>query len=74
LKNGGEVRLTAEVSSEYLKIEVINSGQIQKHQNGTQLGLKNIEQRLDLLYSNQATFSLTENAHQVIATIKIPLS
>ena len=74
LKNGGEVRLTTEVSSEYLKIEVINSGQIQKHQNGTQLGLKNIEQRLDLLYSNQATFSLTENDHRVIATIKIPLS
>lgn len=74
LKSGGKVVLTTEVTSEFLKIEVTNSGTIQKHENSTQLGLKNIEQRLDLLYSNQATFNLKEIENQVIATINIPMS
>ena len=74
LKSGGKVVLTTEVTSEFLKIEVTNSGTIKKHENSTQLGLKNIEQRLDLLYSNKATFNIKEMENQVIATIKIPLS
>lgn len=73
LKNGGVVYLSSEVSSEFLKIEVINTGTIQKHGNSTQLGIKNIRKRLELLYENQATFNLIEVENQVIATIKIPL-
>ncbi|WP_040278787.1 sensor histidine kinase [Psychroserpens damuponensis] len=74
LKSGGNVVLTTKVVSEFLIIEVINTGVINKPENSTQLGLKNIEQRLDLLYLKRATFSLTEIENQVIATIKIPLS
>ena len=42
-------------------------------QNSTQLGLKNIKQRLRLLYGNSASFSLREENEEVVATINIPL-
>ena len=73
LKSGGKVTLTTKVNEGFLEIEVINSGRIEYNQNGTQLGLKNIEKRLELLYANRATFNLNEVDNQVIATIKIPV-
>ena len=73
LKSGGKVTLTTKVNEDFLEIEVINSGRIEYNQNGTQLGLKNIEKRLELLYVNRATFNLNEVDNQVIATIKIPV-
>ena len=73
LKEGGEVKLLTNVDNDMLLIEVSNTGTLQCTENTTQVGLKNIEKRLELLYGAAATFKLEENNNKVIATIKIPL-
>ena len=74
LKEGGKVRLTTRINDRQLAIEVANTGILRPSENSTQLGLKNIKQRLKLLYGAAATFSLKEIENQVVATIKIPLA
>lgn len=74
LKEGGTIRLGTKVVNENLEIVVRNSGKLQIDSKSTQLGLKNIKQRLRLLYGNEATFSLDEDNGEVIAAIKIPLA
>ncbi len=73
LKDGGEVKLLTNVQDSKLLIEVANTGKLSTSDNTTQLGLKNIKQRLELLYGEAATFKLEEKDNQVVATIKIPL-
>lgn len=73
LKRGGEVNLNTIIKENQLQIEVSNTGNLTQNKKGTQLGLQNIERRLELLYGENATFSLIEIDHTVIATIKIPL-
>jgi len=55
-------------------IKVINTGSLQIAKDSTQLGLKNIKQRLKLLYGNEASFYIKEVDDEVVATINIPLS
>ena len=74
LKNGGKVSLSTLIKDSQLQIEVTNSGKLQKSESTTQLGLKNIKKRLELLYGQDATFTLEEKENQVFATIKMPLS
>ncbi|MDX6747589.1 histidine kinase [Polaribacter sp. PL03] len=74
LKNGGKVSLSTSIKDTQLQIEVTNSGSLQRSENSTQLGLKNIKKRLELLYGEAATFKLREIENQVVATIKIPLT
>ena len=74
LKNGGSIHLSTSIQEELLQIKVTNSGKLQQNAESTQLGLKNIAQRLALLYGDVATFSLKEIENEVIATIKIPLT
>lgn len=73
LKRGGKVNLNTIIKENQLQIEVSNTGNLTQNKKGTQLGLQNIERRLELLYGENATFSLIEIDHTVIATIKIPL-
>ena len=73
LKDGGTIKLVAKSDDENLEICVRNSGKLQIDSKSTQLGLKNIKQRLRLLYGNQASFSLDEIDGEVMAKIKIPL-
>lgn len=72
LKNGGLISLSTKVVNGELIIEVRNTGQLRLSKNSTKLGLKNIEQRLRLLYGQKAEFSLEEIAEEVVASIKIP--
>ena len=72
LKNGGVIGLTTSLTHEYLIIEVRNTGKLTMSENSTKLGLKNIQQRLRLLYGAKAEFSLNEIEDQVVAIIKIP--
>ena len=74
LKAGGTIRLTTQLKDNQLLIEVANSGTLRSSEDSTQLGLKNIKQRLHLLYGEAATFSLKEIENQVVATIKIPVA
>jgi len=72
LKNGGTISLTTRVTNQQLHIEVRNTGNLTISENSTKLGLKNIQQRLRLLYGVKAEFTLDEIEGHVLAIIKIP--
>lgn len=72
LKNGGRITLTIK-KNVALTIEIRNTGKLKIAKNSTQLGLKNIKQRLKLLYADKASFNLDEKEGEVVAAIKIPL-
>ena len=58
LKEGGMIVLKARKVGAELCITVTNTGKLQIAKDSTRLGLKNIRQRLRLLYGDRATFSL----------------
>ncbi|MDT0690155.1 histidine kinase [Salegentibacter sp. F188] len=74
LKKGGTVNLSTELNDRNLLIKVANTGTLRTSEDSTQLGIKNIKQRLELLYGEAATFSLKEMENQVVAIIKIPVA
>lgn len=74
LKEGGRIELTLKQGEGLLQIEVRNTGKLQIGKSTTQLGLKNIRQRLKLLYADRASFKLGENTGEVVAHINIPLA
>ncbi|WP_420320225.1 sensor histidine kinase [Flagellimonas sp.] len=73
LKKGGRIVLVVKQDKDVMQIQVRNTGQLKLQKNTTQLGLKNIRQRLKLLYGDKASFSLTEMDGEVVADIKIPM-
>ncbi|WP_242535581.1 sensor histidine kinase [[Muricauda] lutisoli] len=73
LKNGGRILLAIFKKGNDLFIEVRNTGKLNISEDSTKLGLKNIEQRLKLLYADKASFKLEEISDEVVAEIKIPL-
>lgn len=73
LKNGGRISLKINKDNDALQILVTNTGKLHISKDSTQLGLKNIRQRLQLLYGDKAKFTLTEAENEVFADIKIPL-
>lgn len=74
LKDGGTISLRILKDEQNLFITVTNTGKLRIAKNSTQLGLKNIRQRLHLLHGQKATFSLEKIEGEVVANIKIPLS
>jgi LytS/YehU family sensor histidine kinase len=74
LKEGGTIILSTTLITNQLSIEVANTGILSQSKDSTQLGIKNIEKRLELLYGDAATFNIKEKENQVIATIKIPVA
>ena len=73
LKEGGRIHLSVTKKDQDLHIEVRNTGKLQIAKDSTQLGLKNIRQRLKLLYGNKAQFELKEESDEVVARIDIPV-
>ncbi|MDB4292369.1 histidine kinase [Maribacter sp.] len=74
LKAGGTIKLKTEKKGGELVITVTNTGKLKIAKDSTGLGLKNIRQRLGLLYGDRASFALEEVQDEVVATIKIPLT
>ena len=74
LKKGGEIILSTKIEDFFLKITVSNTGKLEISENTTKLGIKNIEERLNLLYGKEAAFSLNEKDNFVIAKILIPIN
>ncbi len=74
LKKGGRILLEISKTEDDLFIEVRNTGKLNIAKDSTKLGLKNIEQRLKLLYAGKASFKLEEISDEVVAEIKIPLA
>ncbi|MBC8644423.1 histidine kinase [Flavobacterium lindanitolerans] len=72
LKEGGEIILDIHNNDKALKIVVSNTGVLSIGEDSTQLGIKNIEKRLHLIYGENANFKLQEIDNQVVAEITIP--
>lgn len=76
-KEGGSIKVSIGIRSDFLNIRVKNSGKLIKaKQLGEKLGvgLKNIQKRLDLLYNGKAHLGILEENEHVIASIKIPVA
>ena len=73
LKEGGTIHLEIRKNEGSLAIVVTNTGSLEISKGSTQLGLKNIRERLKILHGAKANFSLTEEDRQVVARINIPL-
>lgn len=73
---GGDVRIHAAVNNGRLILSVTNTGELgaahPAHVNDTHLGLKNIRERLQLLYGDRARLSLKNGSGTVVARVEIP--
>lgn len=74
LSAGGEISIHASLENDHLKIEVTNDGQLQKKSKREGVGLKNLVERLKILFGQFAELSLENSAaNKVTASLKIPL-
>jgi LytS/YehU family sensor histidine kinase len=70
---GGNVEIHASADNGRLMLQVTNTGQLVPARPGdTQLGLKNIRERLHLLYGDRASLSLQNGNGIVVAKVEIP--
>ena len=70
---GGDVEIRASASNGKLVLQVTNSGELGPAKPAdTQLGLKNIRERLQLLYGDRASLSLQNENGIVVAKVEIP--
>jgi len=76
IAGGGDVNIKSEVDNGKLYIEIKNDGHFDENmlKNSKGFGVSNTKHRLNLLYGENASFSLTnENAHKVSAKLIIPI-
>lgn len=73
-KEGGKISITVCTENGFLKAKVYNTGKL----NGISkdgIGLKNLQERLDLQFNGKASFELSEPTDNTVsATLKIPLA
>ena len=71
---GGDLLIGARIEGERLVLEVENTGQLSDGKtDGTQFGLRNIRERLSILYGDNASLALNNrDGHHVAATVLIP--
>lgn len=73
-KGPGDLIVQAAIRDQVLWLTVENTGQLQHSPgSGAQLGLKNIRERLHLLYGEQGRLGLEAEGQRVKATIMIPV-
>jgi len=74
-KNGGQILVSTSLIENYLLIEVKNSGQLRSSQKREGIGLKNLVDRMKILFGTFAEFKLENSSNQMVsATLKIPTS
>ena len=74
-KNGGQILVSTSLIENYLLIEVKNSGQLRSSQKREGIGLKNLVERMKILFGTFAEFKLENSSNQMVsATLKIPTS
>lgn len=71
LKEGGKIDVITFINSNNFHLIVKNTGSISQNENSTKIGLKNIQERLKLLFDDKASFTLSEENNEVTATIII---
>jgi glucose-6-phosphate-specific signal transduction histidine kinase len=73
LPAGGELLVGAALEDGTLVLKVENSGQLAENETGRpRLGLRNIRERLRILYAGRAGLELASRDGRVIATVRIP--
>ena len=75
LKNGGSIQLKAWVTDNFLHCHITNSGQLQHtKQQTTGYGLKSTRQRLELLFQQEARFSIANaDKEHVRVELQLPI-
>ena len=73
-KLGGEIVYSASSHEGHLRLRVTNPGRIATTTDSTGTGLKNLRERLSLLYGNRAFFNIAEEDDRVLAEVNLPLS
>lgn len=73
-KNGGKITLIVKDDHEKIILQVNNTGGLKTETDSTRIGINNIKKRLELLYGNEANFTLKEVENEVQAIIQIPIS
>jgi len=71
LIKGGRIDIKAYLVDDNFNLLVKNTGKLNDEESSTKIGIKNIQERLKLLYDNHASFNLTETETEVVAHIKI---
>lgn len=66
-----KIKISAKVVDNKLILEVSNSGKLQNNSNGTKIGLKNVRERLEKLFSENGKFELNQEGDFVKARIEI---
>ena len=74
LKEGGTIDLKTQMKDEYLLVQIRNTGQLQKNQPEREgFGLANTIRRLEMIYGDQASFSIkNENQNTVLTELTLP--
>lgn len=71
-KSGGEIFYSVKSQSGKLRLQVSNPGRLGMPSDSTGTGLKNLRDRLALLYGDQASFSIREEGDRVVAELMVP--
>lgn len=73
-KLGGEVHVKTFIKDDFLIVNVVNDGEIIKEPAKEGIGLKNIIERMKLLFGSFADFELTNTKDKMVkASLKIPI-
>lgn len=72
---GGEVRIAIRADDYQMELEVLNNGEVREELSGNGIGLRNAQERLNLIYGEQAKVAL-ENAGRgwVRAKVTLPIN
>ena len=74
LRHGGKIQLMAEATPQHITFKITNDvphTEVPKTQS-TGIGLRNIEQRLKLLYGNDASINANQREQEFIVTLTLP--
>ncbi len=75
LSAGGEIFIQAKLENDHLHLSVTNDGQLKKKSKREGVGIKNLVERLKILFGQFAELSLVNSSDQkVTASLKIPLN
>jgi len=75
LPAGGEIRISSQCLNDTLIVEVRNTGSLQSGIKGTGIGVKNVSERLGLLFGKLTSFTLENtNDNMVSAKFIIPIN
>lgn len=74
LKKGGKLSIKTFLDKDELVVEIRNSGHFNdKRLNGMGYGIKNTEQRLNIIYQNKASFNIkNESKNTVLTLLRLP--